>query len=335
MPTAESEQERTVVLAEKMAVLGTMVAGIVHEINTPSSAISAASVNAIHHIQALISTLMTLETLSFTGDQLPRILTLLQKMTALLDARSRRSSAEVRDEQKRLSGILEERGIPDGADLARQLARMGLGDCLDEVLALAESCSLDDLMLVLTHCHRIVASLLDIRISADMLLHDVGALKSYAHPGQQQPELLDVHATLDVALTILKNQFTHRIQVDCQYGELPLLLGYAGELGHVWINVLQNAIQSIEGEGRIVIETVALNNGEVGIKITDTGAGIPADVQPKIFDSHFTTKTQGQGTGLGLALVKQIITKHRGTITVASRPGQTVFDVHLPVLSSL
>ncbi len=329
MSTDTNTQECAVIVTEKMAVLGRMLAGIVHEINTPSSAISAASVNAVHHIQALLSTLLNLKTLSFTENEWIQILGLIQKMTVVLDKQSRRSPAEMRKERKRLHGILEQRGIPEGAELARQLARTDLGDSLDDVLGLARTCPLDDLLPVLMHCHRIIVSLQDIRMSADMLVHDVRSLKSYAHPGQKEPELLDVHETLDVALTILKNRLKQRIQVECQYTDLPFIVGYAGELSHVWSNLLQNALQAMKNGGQILIETFAVNDG-AGIRITDNGPGIPEHVQPHIFENHFTTKAPGEGTGLGLALVQQIVTKHQGTITMKSHPGQTVFEVHLP-----
>ena len=327
--TDEYGQAQGTVLNEKMAMLGRMVAGIVHEINTPASAINAASVNAIHHVRELLSVLMTSQMFSLDEEIWFRILDLIQKMTKTLDTPSRRSSSEMRDEQKRVNSILEQRGIYEGAELARQLTRMDLGEAVDEVLALTQVCPPEDVLLVLTHCHRIMTSLSDIHISADMLLHDVRAVKSYAHPGQEHAEVCDVHATLDVALTVLKNQLKHRIQVDCLYGNLPLISGHASELSHIWINLLQNAVQAIDGEGRIEIKTFTLE-GAVGITITDNGPGIPADVQSKIFDRHFTTKAPGDGTGLGLALVKQIIAHHRGTITVKSQPGHTVFEIRLP-----
>jgi signal transduction histidine kinase len=328
---SSSEQEWANLSTEKMALLGKMVAGIIHEINTPAGAINAASVNAVHHVQALLSAFMAMDELSLTGEDLHQIIMFIQKMTVMLNRpQIRRSSAEMRHEQKRLISELEQQGIQDGVELARQLARMELGEHLDEVLELAKRRSLDELLIVLTHCHRIVTSLLDIQISVGMLMHDVRALKSYAHPGQEAPELLDVHDTLDVALTILKNQLKHRIQVQYRYGDIPLIPGYASELSHVWINVLHNAIQAIEDSGVIVIETSTID-GHVGVKITDNGIGIPPEAQPKIFESDFTTKAPGQGTGLGLALANQIITKHGGTITVESQPGQTTFEVHLPL----
>lgn len=328
--TSSPDSECPSLSTEKMALLGKMIAGIAHEINTPSSAISAASVNAVHHIQMLISAIMALDKLSLSEDDLHRIMKLIQTMASILNNQHRRSSAEMRDEQRRLTNVLEQRDLPDSAELGRQLARMELGEHLDDVLELAETCPLEPLLEVLTHCHRILTSLLDIQISADMLMHNVRALKSYAHPDHDQPELLDVHDTLDVALTILKNQLKHRIHVECQYGEVPLISGYASELSHVWINILHNAIQAMEGEGQIVIETF-ITSAFLGVKITDNGPGIAQNIKDKIFQRDFTTKPRGEGTGLGLALVDQIITKHGGTITVDSKPGQTTFEVRLPL----
>jgi signal transduction histidine kinase len=281
----------------------------------------------------LLDTLTSLSRIALNEEKLHKLMGLLQKMASDLETQQRQSSSEMREEQKRLTNTLKQQGIANNAELARQLARMELGGYLDDVLSLTATCDRDDVLSVLTHCHRIFRSLGDIRVSVDILMHDVLALKSYAHPGQAEPETLDVHQTLDVALTILKNQLKHRFQVECHYGNLPTITGYAGELSHVWINIIHNAIQAIEEEGRIVIETSSTSTG-VSIKITDNGPGIAPDIQDKIFDDHFTTKAQGEGTGLGLALVTQIIAKHHGTINVNSTPGHTYFEVHLPLDTS-
>lgn len=312
-----------------MAALGRMVAGITHEINTPSSAISAASVNALHHVRQLLDALPAPKLAALTEEAWGHVVMLLDTMLTALDAKARRSSSEMRQEQKRLGCLLDERGIPNGDDLARQLVRLELGDRVDEVLALARIIPLQDLLPVLTHCQRVLASLVDIQISADMLLHDVRALKSYAHPRQEQAELLDVHASLNVALTVLKNPLKHGIEVEYEHGDLPLVRGYASELSHAWMNILHNAIQAIEGQGRIGIDTYATDD-EVVVRIVDDGPGIPEEVQARIFDRNFTTKAPGDGSGLGLALVSEIIANHQGTITVDSRPGRTAFEVRLP-----
>jgi signal transduction histidine kinase len=103
-------------------------------------------------------------------------------------------------------------------------------------------------------------------------------------------------------------------------------------LSHVWINIIHNAVQAIQGKGDILIETF-MKKEHLGVRITDNGGGISQEVQSKIFDIHFTTKNRGEGTGLGLYIAHKIVKKHEGTIRVVSTPGKTTFEVLLPLAS--
>ena len=113
------------------------------------------------------------------------------------------------------------------------------------------------------------------------------------------------------------------------FAALPQIYCYPGDLSNLWINLLQNAIQAMDGRGDIRIDTF-LTDAFLGVSIADSGCGIPAAVQPKIFDMSFTTKPRGEGTGLGLYIARQIVEKHGGTIQVASAPGNTTFEVRFP-----
>jgi signal transduction histidine kinase len=140
----------------------------------------------------------------------------------------------------------------------------------------------------------------------------------------------DLHDGLETTLTILRNQIRYGIVVERRYSRLPPVVCNTNELNQVWTNVIHNAIQAMNGVGRLTIETTATDGG-VSVRISDTGPGIPEGIRGRIFDPFFTTKDQGEGTGLGLGIAQQIVQRHGGQITVESEPGRTSFEVRLPL----
>ena len=326
----EHHPECHAIHADKMVTLGQMVAGITHEMNTPAGAISAAIVNMTHQLKAFIESLWELERQQITREDFKRILGIVANIAAALDGNQRRSSGEVRGEQQRITELLDQQSIHNSRKLAKHIARMDLTEQIEALLVLVKRYDLDSILMFFTHWSRIVNSVKDIRISIDLLTRIVQALKSYSYPRQEKPELADIHESIDTALTILTNKLKHRIRVERRYGDLPKIWCYASELSHVWLNLIQNAIQAINGEGEISIETFHTAT-DLGVRITDNGLGIPADIQDRIFDLDFTTKPQGEGTGFGLYFVHQIVEKHGGTIGVVSRPRNTTFEVHFPL----
>lgn len=319
-----------VVQSEKMVILGQMVAGIAHEINTPSGAINAAIVNMSHHMKLLLQSFAEFDTQGVTREDFQKMRRIVAGMLAKLDEHERRSSGEIRNEQKRLAEILNQQNVPDGRKIAKDIARMGLSDNMDELLILAHTYNANSIWQFLTHCNRIINSAKDIQLSIDMMTRVIQALKSYSYPWQEKPEIADIHESINTALILLNNKLKHRIHVELRFGELPKIWCYPSELSHVWINIIHNAIQAIKDKGAIDIETCVTEDA-VEVKITDNGAGIPVDVQHQIFDINFTTKSHEGGTGLGLYIAYQIIEKHHGTVRVTSVPGQTRFEVRLPL----
>ena len=330
----QSPQEQVfhhLVQSEKMVALGKMMAEISHEINSPSGAINAAIVNIHHHLKTLIEHIGELDKKKISRKDAQQILKIVTDMIdSLYGSQRRRSSEEVRAEQKRVAAILEQRGIPNVRNLAKQIARMDLSENLNEVLALAARYDTNNVLMLLTDCHRVITSAHDIRVSSDMLTRILRALKTYSYPKQEKPELANIHDSLETALTILNNKLKRSIHVEWQRGNIPNIWCYNSELSHVWLNLLLNSIQAIDGAGNILIETFATKT-YLGVRITDSGQGIPTEIQEQIFDVNFTTKSQGEGSGLGLYIAHQIIERHGGTITVDSIPGKTIFEVHLPL----
>ncbi len=157
-------------------------------------------------------------------------------------------------------------------------------------------------------------------------------LRSFARLDEAELKVANLHAALDTTLALLLNQTKNRIDVVKSYGEIPPVECYVGQLNQVFMNLLLNAVQAIEGEGTIVITTTRRGDDHVRISIRDSGGGMTEDVKAKVFDPFFTTKPVGQGTGLGLSISHGIVDRHRGTIRIESQPGEgTEFTITLPI----
>jgi signal transduction histidine kinase len=148
---------------------------------------------------------------------------------------------------------------------------------------------------------------------------------------QAPVQIVDVVWSLDTTLTILHHKLKRGVAVRREYQPVPLLVNsFGSELNQVWTNIIDNAIDAMAGKGELRVRTYR-DGDSVVVEIADNGHGIPADVQPHIFEPFFTTKKVGEGTGLGLDTALRIVKKHRGTIEVSSKPGDTCFQVWLPL----
>lgn len=160
----------------------------------------------------------------------------------------------------------------------------------------------------------------------------VKSLKSYTYLDQAPIQAIDVHEGLDDTLVMLGSKLKAGVTVRREYApDLPLIQAFGSELNQVWTNIIDNAVDAMKGQGEILLRTYQ-EEPWVVVEIQDTGPGIPEEIQSKIFDPFFTTKAPGSGTGLGLNISHNIITqKHKGKVAVFSRPGQTCFEVKLPI----
>jgi signal transduction histidine kinase len=177
-----------------------------------------------------------------------------------------------------------------------------------------------------------VASLLDQIESGTSRISDlVHAIKEYTYMDQTPVQNVDVVKSLETTLTILNHKLKHGVVVQREYQPLPLLVNsFGSELNQVWTNIIDNAIDAMGGKGELRVRTYREDDCVV-VEIADNGPGISPDIQPHIFEPFFTTKKVGEGTGLGLDTALRIVKKHRGTIEVSSKPGDTRFQVWLPL----
>jgi len=159
----------------------------------------------------------------------------------------------------------------------------------------------------------------------------VGAIKEYTYMDQSPLQNVNIGKSLETTLTILNHKLKHGVTVKREYGDVPFLVNsFGSELNQVWTNIIDNAIDAMHGEGELRVRTYREENCVV-VEIIDNGPGIPPNVQPHIFEPFFTTKGVGEGTGLGLDTALRIVKKHSGNIQVDSKPGETRFQIWLPL----
>jgi len=324
------QAEAHMILSEKMASLGQFVAGIAHEINTPSSAINAAIFNVTESLQTLARQVPLLAAEGPPAAVRAQFFTIIEKALSVDFARKRSSTVDIRQRTRDLEAELLGRGLPSPRELALAYSRLGLHEDLRRLVDSAPAPFPPPALAFLENAGNLAIAVSDIRVSIEAITRMVKALRNYSHLDRAEMAEADIHDGLETTLTILRSQIRYGIVVERRYSRLPPVVCNTNELNQVWTNVIHNAIQAMKGVGRLTIETAAAE-GEVSVRITDTGPGIPANIRNRIFDPFFTTKDQGEGTGLGLGIAHQIVQRHQGRISVDSEPGRTCFEIRLPM----
>jgi PAS domain S-box-containing protein len=313
--------------SEKMAALGQLIAGVAHEINTPLGAIRSSAGNMAKFLAQTLTQLPTLFH-SLSPEQGQEFLTLLQQS---LDYESNLSAREERKLRRGLTRQLEAEEIENADSLADTLVDMGIYDQVESYFPLLKRSDSSQLLDTAYKLSGLQRGTRTIYTATERAAKVVFALKTYArydHSGEMIPANLT--EGMETVLTLYYNQLKHGVDVIRHYHELPPVTCYPDELNQVWTNLIHNALQAMDNKGTLTIEIQQQDN-QAKISITDSGKGIPPEIQAKIFQPFFTTKPAGEGSGLGLDIVKKIIDKHQGQINVASIPGQTTFTILLPM----
>ncbi|EMN76386.1 ATP-binding protein [Leptospira interrogans] len=325
------ETQSQLIMSEKMASLGIMVAGIAHEINTPAGVINGAADNLDQNMNYLVQNVFDV-VLFARYRKLRKNFEL-----ALLHLLRDKKKSELDSKEKfRLKNQLKEemKSMNFSPTLTSELSNFIIENQIGKERKYIYNIILKDDdrgYFMLKNAAYINRNIKNIRYAIRNIVRIVKALKSYSHLDQSKTfSSSNIIEGMETTLIILNNQIKYGIDVIKNFQEIPLVICNPDELNQVWTNLIQNSIQALKGKGKIEISVFPWN-GYVVVEIEDNGPGIPAKIQDRIWDPFFTTKDQGEGTGLGLGIVKGIVEKHKGKITLNSNPGKTVFRVELPI----
>jgi len=319
--------------SEKMAQLGTMSAGMAHELNNPAAAAQRGAAQLEDGVSTMQQAQLKFVGLNLSDEQFSQLAPLDQRAEEAASNPSDLDSLARSDLEYELETWLEDAGFSEVWDLAPSLANMHYAP--GELSALAEKFSEEQLPAVLEWViasYNVYSLLEEIKQGAGRISEIVKSLKTYVYLDQGPVQEVDVHEGLDNTLVLMRGKLKGGITVHREYGEnVPRIEAYGSELNQVWTNLIDNAADAMDGQGTLTIRTSSEGN-EVIVEIEDNGPGIPPEIVGKIFDPFFTTKAVGKGTGLGLNITYNIIRqKHRGDISVQSEPGSTRFIVRLPI----
>ena len=318
---------------ERLASLGTMAAGLAHELNNPAAAAKRAASDLVDALETVSGTIRAFVEAGISREDAERLVHLHDAALERAAGQTGLRALDAADAEDAMLERLEDLGVPEAWRLAEPLAAAGLdGDWLREVATLAGSATGQALRWVAASltARSLACELLD---SAERMGALVGAVKTYAYMDRGGLVEADLHEGLESTLVILGHKLKHTsIAVVRDYDPaLPKLTVRGSELNQVWTNIIHNAIDALGEHGTITVRT-RLDGDSVQVDVADDGPGIPEDARPHVLEPFYTTKAVGSGTGLGLDTARRIVEEvHGGSISFDTSSAGTTFHVRLPV----
>jgi signal transduction histidine kinase len=321
---------------ERLLSLGRLSAGLTHELNNPAAAAVRATATLRERVSKMRRKLAHLATADVDAKAMVALTELQETAVERMAKAEKLTPTQVAEAEDELTDWLDDHGIDDGWDLAPALVAAGVRtEWLDEVAATVPEALLADGIHWVAYALETEQLMLEIEDSTDRISALVGAAKQYSQLDRAPHADIDVTDGLHSTLVMLGHKIKEsgRITVVKDFAEsLPLVPAHPAELNQVWTNLIDNAVQAMASDGGTLTIRTALEDGHVLVEIGDTGPGVPPELQQKIFEPFFTTKPVGEGTGLGLDICYRVITqRHGGDLRVISRPGDTRFQVRLPL----
>ena len=318
---------------EKLAALGKLSAGLAHELNNPAAAGRRAAKQLFSAIANLQSQMLSLRGKHFSAEHRQLLKELQTKALNKINQGVQLSPLEQSDQEEILIDWLEEQGVNNSWEVAPTLVSGGIDQsCLEKLAQSMNSDAFSEALMWLEATLNMNGLVGEVEQSTSRISDLVSAIKNYSYMDRAPLQEVDLHEGIDNTLKILHHKIKYGIKVCKEYSaDIPKISAYGSKLNQVWTNLIDNAIDAMDGKGKLIIRT-KLENNCVLVEIIDNGTGIASEIQPRIFEPFFTSKGVGKGTGLGLDISRRIVVQeHQGNIHFESMPGYTTFQVRLPI----
>jgi len=319
---------------ERLLALGSLSAGLTHELNNPAAAAVRATASLRERVAGMRHKLGMIAGGKWDRTMLQTLIRFQEEAAERVPKAPVLSPLEASDQEDAITDWLDSHEVRDGWDMAPTFVAAGLDVAwLDRVVETVDPACLEAALRWLNYTVDTELLMNEIEDSTTRITTLVGAAKQYSQLDRAPYQVVDVHELLDSTLMMLSGKIPPGIKVVKEYDRsLPQIPAYAAELNQVWTNLIDNAVSAMNGTGTLTVRTGKAREDEVFVEFGDTGPGVPPEIKNRIFEPFFTTKPVGEGTGLGLDISWRIVVKkHHGDLSLESSPGDTRFRVQLPV----